>query len=162
MRCDRFTSRGQEAVQEGVGIAEKNQNQQVEAEHLLAAMLEQKEGVVRPIFGKIGANAQGILTEIQAAIAKFPQVSGGQQYFSSRTNTIFQEAQKEAEKMQDDYISTEHLLLTIAAEKDGDAGRILRSNGITKDDLEKVVTDMRGGARVTDQNAEEKFQALGK
>jgi ATP-dependent Clp protease ATP-binding subunit ClpB len=125
-------------------------------------MLEQKEGTLRPILGKIGANAQTILTDTLAAIARFPQVSGGQQYFSSRINTIFQEAQKEAEKMQDEYISTEHLLLAIAAEKDGDAGRILRSNGVTREDAEKVVTDMRGGARITDQNAEENFQALEK
>src|ERR1044072_9114078 len=108
-------------------------------------MLEQKEGVVRPILGKIGANAQTVLSEVQAAIEKFPKVSGGQQYFSSRTNTIFQEAQKVAEKMQDDYVSTEHLLMTIAAEKEGDAGRILRSNGITREDLEKVINDLRGG-----------------
>ncbi|HTH51984.1 MAG TPA: AAA family ATPase, partial [Pyrinomonadaceae bacterium] len=69
---------------------------------------------------------------------------------------------KEAEKMQDEYVSTEHLLLAIAGEKEGDAGRILRSNGIAKDDAEKVVTDMRGGSRITDQNAEENFQALEK
>lgn len=162
MRFDRFTIRGQEAVQEAIGVAEKNQNQQVEPEHLLASMLEQKEGTLRPILGKVGANAQSILTDVQAAIAKFPQVSGGQQYFSSRINTIFQEAQKEAEKMQDEYISTEHLLLAVVAEKNGDAGRILRSNGITKEDLEKVITEMRGGARITDQNAEENFQALEK
>src|SRR4029079_5404751 len=162
MRFDRFTIRGQEAVQEAIGTAERNQNQQVEPEHLLATMLEQKEGVVRPILGKIGANAQSVLGEVQAVIAKYPQVSGGQQYFSSRTNTIFQEAQKEAEKMQDDYISTEHLLLSIAAEKEGDAGRILRANGITREILEKVITDMRGGSRITDQNAEENFQALEK
>jgi len=162
MRFDRFTIRGQEAVQEAIGVAEKNQNQQVEPEHLLATMLDQKEGVVRPILGKIGANVPAVTSEVDAAIAKFPQVSGGQQYFSTRTNTIFQEAQKEAEKMQDDYVSTEHLLLAIANEKDGDAGRILRSNGITYDDLQKVITDMRGGSRITDQNAEENFQALDK
>src|SRR4029078_2240672 len=162
MRFDRFTIRGQEAVQEAIGMAEKNQNQQVEPEHILAVMLEQKEGVVRPILGKIGANVQAITGEVLAAIDKFPKVSGGQQYFSSRTNTIFQEAQKEAEKMQDEYISTEHLLLAIAGEKDGDAGRILRSNGVTREDAEKVVTDMRGGSRITDQNAEENFQALEK
>jgi ATP-dependent Clp protease ATP-binding subunit ClpB len=162
MRFDRFTIRGQEAVQEAIGIAERNQNQQVEPEHVLAAMLEQKEGVVRPILGKVGANAPAVLTEVQGAIEKYPKVTGGQQYFSSRTNTIFQEAQKEAEKMQDEYLSTEHLLLAIAAEKDGDAGRILRTNGITRDDLEKVITDMRGGSRITDQNAEENFQALEK
>src|SRR2546423_1206469 len=162
MRFDRFTIRGQEAVQEAISVAEKGQNQQVEPEHVLAAMFEQKEGVLRPILGKIGANAQAIATEVEAAIAKFPKVSGGQQYFSSRTNTIFQEAQKEAEKMQDEYLSTEHLLLTIADEKTGDAGRILRSSGITKGDLEKVISEMRGGSRITDPNAEENFQALDK
>ncbi|MEO8648428.1 MAG: ATP-dependent chaperone ClpB [Acidobacteriota bacterium] len=162
MRFDRFTIRGQEAVQEAIGLAEKNQNQQVEPEHLLAAMLEQKEGVVRPILGKIGANAAPILEDVTAAIAKLPKVSGGQQYFSTRTNTIFQEAQKEAEKREDDYISTEHLLIAITGEKDGDAGRILRASGISREDLEKAVTEIRGGARVTDQNAEDNFQALEK
>lgn len=162
MRFDRYTIRGQEAIQEAIGVAEKNQNQQVEPEHLLASMLEQKEGTLRPILGKIGANVQTVLTDTLAAIARFPQVSGGQQYFSSRINTIFQEAQKEAEAMQDEYMSTEHLFLAIAAEKDGDAGRILRSNGVTKENAEKVITEMRGGARITDQNAEENFQALEK
>ncbi len=162
MKFDRFTIRGQEAVQEAIGVAEKASNQQVEPEHLLAAMLEQKEGVVKPILGKIGANAQTVAAEVQAAIAKFPQVSGGQQYFSSRTNTVFQNAQKEAEKMQDEYMSTEHLLMTIADEKEGDAGRILRSNGVTRDDLEKVITDMRGGSKITDPNAEENFKSLEK
>jgi ATP-dependent Clp protease ATP-binding subunit ClpB len=162
MRFDRFTIRGQEAVQEAIGIAERNQNQQVEPEHILASMLGQKEGTLRPILGRIGARPEQILSEVQAAIAKFPKVSGGQQYFSSRTNTVFQEAQKEAEKMTDEYISTEHLLLAIAGEKDGDAGRILRSNGVTREDAEKVITDMRGGTRITDQNAEENFQALEK
>ncbi len=162
MRFDRFTIRGQEAVQEAIGVAEKNQNQQVEPEHLLASMLEQKEGTVKPVLGKIGANAATILNDVTAAIARYPKVSGGQQYFSTRFNTITQNAQKEAETMQDEYVSTEHLLMAIAEEKDGDAGRILRSNGITKDDVKKVVEDMRGGSRITDQNAEENFQALEK
>ena len=162
MRFDRFTIRGQEAVQAAIAVAEKNGNQQVEPEHVLSAMLEQKEGVVRPILGKIGVNLPPILTELQASIDKLPKVTGGQQYFSSRTNTIFQDVQKIAEKMEDEYISTEHLLIAIAAEKEGDAGRILRSNGVTSEDLEKVITDMRGGSRITDQNAEENFQALEK
>ncbi len=162
MRLDRFTIRGQEAVQEAIGAAEKNKNQQVEPEHLLVSMLEQKEGTLRPILGKIGANSATILADTLAAIARFPQVSGGQQYFSSRINTIFQEAQKAAEAMQDEYISTEHLLLAIADEKAGDAGRILRSNGVTREDAAKAVAEMRGGSRITDQNAEENFQALEK
>ncbi len=162
MRFERFTIRGQEAVQEAITLAEKNQNQQVEPEHLLAAMLEQKEGTVRPILGKIGVQPQAILDDIQKSIEKFPKVSGGQQYFSTRINTIFNEAQKEAETFKDEYMSTEHLLLAVSDEKDGDAGKLLRSNGVTKDDLLKVITEMRGGARITDQNAEENFQALEK
>jgi ATP-dependent Clp protease ATP-binding subunit ClpB len=162
MRFDRFTIRGQEAVQASVSLAEKHQNQQVEPEHLLAAMLEQKEGTLRPILGKIGVNIPTILSEVETAIGKLPQVSGGQQYFSPRINSIFQEAQKAAEKMQDDYISTEHLLMAVGAEKTGDAGQILRTNGVGKDDVQKVVAEMRGGSKITDQNAEENFQALEK
>jgi ATP-dependent Clp protease ATP-binding subunit ClpB len=162
MRFERFTIRGQEAIQAAIGVAEKNQNQQVEPEHLLAAMLEQKEGTVRPILGKIGAQPQVVLDDVQKAIEKFPKVSGGQQYFSTRINTVFNDAQKQAEEFKDDYMSTEHLLLAVADEKDGEAGRILRSNGVTKEDLVKVITDMRGGARITDPNAEENFQALEK
>ena len=162
MRFDRFTIRGQEAIQAAIGVAEKNQNQQVEPEHVLLAMLEQKEGVVRPILGKVGVNIAPVTSELQAALEKYPKVSGGQQYFSSRTNTIFQDVQKIAEKMEDEYISTEHLLIAIAAEKEGDAGRILRSNGVSSEDVNKVITDMRGGSHITDQNAEENFQALEK
>ena len=162
MRFDKFTIRGQEAVQNAIGVAEKNENQQVEPEHLLVSMFEQKEGVVNPILGKIGINRANILSELEASIAKHPKVKGGQQYFSSRVNTIFAEAQKEAEKMEDEYISTEHLLLTVADEKEGDAGRILRSSGVSKEDVAKVVKDMRGGSKITDQNAEDNFQALEK
>ena len=162
MRFDKFTIRGQEAVQEAIGLAEKAQNQQVEPEHILAAMLNQKEGVVRPILSKIGANVSAIIDELNESIDRYPKVSGGQQYFSSRTNTIFQAAQKAAETMGDEYVSTEHLLLAIAAEKTGDAGRILRSNGVSSEDLDKVINEMRGGSRITDPNAEENFQALEK
>ncbi|MGI8545187.1 MAG: ATP-dependent chaperone ClpB [Aridibacter sp.] len=162
MRFDRFTIRGQEAVQNAIGVAEKNQNQQVEPEHLLVAMFEQEQGVVSAILGKVGANRQVIATELEAAIAKMPKVQGGQQYFSTRINKIFDEAQKEAEKMEDEYISTEHLLLTIADEKDGDAGRILRSNGVKVEEVRKAIEEMRGGSKITDQNAEDNFQALEK
>src|SRR5215218_4847225 len=120
MRLERFTLRGQEAIQSAIEAAERNQHQQVEPEHLLVAMLEQPEGVVRPVLGKLGAN------DLEAAGGRLPKVQGGQQYFSPRTTQVFQAAQKKAEQMQDEYISTEHLLLAIASEKDGAAGRILR------------------------------------
>ncbi len=162
MRFDKFTIRGQEAIREAISIAEKYQNQQVEPEHILAGMLEQKEGVARSILSKIGASPDSILFEVKEVIKRFPQVTGGQQYFGSRTNTVFQTAQKEAEKMQDEYVSTEHLLLAIADEKGGDAGRILRSNGASRENILKVIEQLRGGSRITDPNAEENFQALEK
>src|ERR671932_16685 len=162
MRLERFTLRGQEAVQSAIDAAERNQHQQVEPEHLLLAMLEQPEGVVRPILGKLGANVQVVLNDLQAAVARFPKVQGGQQYFSPRISQLFTAAQKQAEAMQDEYISTEHLLLAIVEEKDGAAGRILRQHGVSRDDLQKVVEEMRGGARITDQNAEQNYQALSK
>ena len=162
MRLDKFTLRGQEAIQSAIELAEKNQHQQVEPEHLLVAMLEQPEGIVRPILGKLGANVAVILNDTQAAVARFPRVQGGQQYFSNRMTQIFTASQTQADKMQDEFISTEHLLLAIAEEKEGDAGKILRQHGVTRDDLFKVIEQMRGGARITDQNAEQNYQALSK
>jgi ATP-dependent Clp protease ATP-binding subunit ClpB len=162
MRLDRFTLRGQEAIQAGIELAERNQNQQVEPEHVLCAMLEQPEGIVRPLLGKLGANVQVVANDCEAAVARFPRVQGGQQYFSPRLSQIFTVAQKQAEKMQDEYISTEHLLLAIADEKDGNAGKILRQHGVNRDDLLKAIEQTRGGARITDQNAEQNYQALTK
>src|SRR5918912_1285499 len=162
MRLEKFTLRGQEAIQAAIELAERNQHQQVEPEHLLIAMLEQPEGIVRPILGKLGTNVAVVLNDTQAAVARFPRVQGGQQYFSSRLSQVFTASQQQAEKMQDEFISTEHLLLAIVDEKDGDAGKILRQHGVKKDDLFKVIEQMRGGARITDQNAEQNYQALSK
>ncbi len=162
MRFDRFTIRGQEAVQNSIGVAEKNENQQVEPEHLLVSMLEQDQGVVGAILGKIGANKDFIAEELEKDIARHPKVKGGQQFFSTRFNALMQDAQKEAETMKDEYVSTEHLLMSIADEKDGEAGKILRSNGVSKEDVFKVVEEMRGGSRITSQSAEDTFQALEK
>ncbi|MEZ5307796.1 MAG: ATP-dependent chaperone ClpB [Pyrinomonadaceae bacterium] len=162
MRFDRFTIRGQEAVQNSIGVAEKHQNQSVEPEHLLASMLDQENGVVGAIIGKIGANKDFIASEIESELGKIPKVQGGQQFFSTRINTIFDAAGKEAEAMKDEYISTEHLFMSIADEKDGAAGKVLRSSGVSREDIEKVVVEMRGGSRITSQNAEENFQALEK
>jgi ATP-dependent Clp protease ATP-binding subunit ClpB len=162
MRLDKFTLRAQEAIQSAIELAERNNHQQVEPEHLLAAMLEQPEGIVRPILGKLGANVAVVLNDMQAAVARFPRVQGGQQYFSPRTTQVFTAAQKQADKMQDEFISTEHLLLALVEDKTGDAGKILRQHGINEDDLLKVVQQMRGGTHITDQNAEQNYQALSK
>jgi ATP-dependent Clp protease ATP-binding subunit ClpB len=162
MRLDKFTLRGQEAIQSAIELAERNNHQQVEPEHLLVAMLEQPEGIVRPVLGKLGANVAVILNDTQAAVARFPRVQGGQQYFSNRLSQIFTASQKQADQMHDEFISTEHLLLAIVEEKDGDAGKILRQHGVVREDLFKVIEQMRGGVRITDQNAEQNYQALSK
>ncbi|HEV7474283.1 MAG TPA: ATP-dependent chaperone ClpB [Pyrinomonadaceae bacterium] len=162
MRLDKFTLRAQEAIQTAIESAERSQNQQVEPEHLLAAMLEQPEGIVRPILGKLAVNVQVVLNDVHAAISRFPRVEGGQQYFSPRLSQVFTATQKLADKMQDEFNSTEHLLLAIVDEKDGEAGKILRQHGVKRDDLLKVIEQMRGGSRITDQNAEQNYQALSK
>ena len=162
MRLDKFTLRAQEAIQSAIELAERNQHQQVEPEHLLVAMLEQEEGIVRPLIGKLGANVAVILNDTQAAVARFPRVQGGQQYFSPRLSQIFTESQKQADKFQDEFISTEPLLVAMVEEQSGDAGKILRQHGVKKDDLLKVIQQMRGGSRITDQNAEQNYQALSK
>jgi ATP-dependent Clp protease ATP-binding subunit ClpB len=162
MRLDKFTLRAQEAIQSAIELAERNHNQQVEPEHLLAAMLEQPEGIVRPLLGKLAVNIPVVLNDIQATIGRLPRVEGGQQYLSPRLNQLFTEAQKQAEKGKDEFVSTEHLLVAIAEEKDGAAGKILRQHGVKHDDLLKVIEQTRGGSRITDQNAEDNYQALSK
>src|SRR3954471_24961272 len=147
MRLEKFTLRGQEAIQAGIELAERNQNQQVEPEHILCVMLDQPEGIVRPLLGKLGANVTVIKNDCEAAVGRLPRVQGGQQYFSPRLTQLFTAAQKRAEKMQDEFISTEHLLLAIADEKDGEAGKILRQHGVIPDDLLKAIEQTRGGSR---------------
>jgi ATP-dependent Clp protease ATP-binding subunit ClpB len=162
MRLEKFTLKAQEAIESAVASAEKQSHQQVEPEHILAAMIEQSEGVTRPILGRVGVNLQAVLSELDAAIKKFPQVSGtGQRYYGNRATDVFNRAQKEADKFKDDFISTDSLLLSIAEDKQ-EAGRILRSHGVERKALMKVIEEMRAGARVTAQNAEETFQALSK
>jgi ATP-dependent Clp protease ATP-binding subunit ClpB len=162
MRLDKFTLRGQEAIQAAIELAERNQNQQVEPEHLLIAMLEQPEGIVRPVLGKLGTNVTVVLNDVQAAVARFPRVQGGQQYFSPRLTQVFTASQKQADNMKDEFVSTEHLLLAITEEKEGESGKILRQHGVKTDDLLKVIEQTRGGSRITDQNAEQNYQALSK
>src|SRR5262245_52840661 len=108
MRLDKFTFRAQGAVESAVAQAEKLSHQNVEPEHLLEALINQPEGVTRPILGKIGANVQAVLSELETAIKKFPQVKGSsQRYYSPRLNDAFNRAQKEADKLKDEFISTE-------------------------------------------------------
>lgn len=163
MRLDKFTLKTQEAIQASQQIAERFGNQQIEPEHIVRAILDQKEGVIPPLLGKIGANQAHLIEAFEAAIDKFPKVSGaamGQLYISSRTKNVLDRAFAEAEQMKDEYVSLEHILLAVTEEKEGEAARILAQAGITRDTILKALVDIRGGQRITDQNPEDKYQAL--
>ncbi|MGA1368788.1 MAG: Clp protease N-terminal domain-containing protein, partial [Blastocatellia bacterium] len=164
MRLDKCTVKAQEAIEAAVARAEKENHQQVEPEHLLVAMLEPEQGVARAMLAKAGAQVDQILLEAGRAIQRFPQVTGtGQQrYYSGGLAEVFTVAQREADRRKDEYVSTEHLMLALVEAKQGEAGRMLRAQGVSREALEKVIEGMRAGARVTSQSAEESYQALSK
>ena len=163
MNMEKFTLKAQEALQEAKVIAERKNHQQIEVEHFLLALLAQKEGIVIPILQKLGANRDLITSQTEGELNRISKVTGsgaGQVYLSSRLNEIFNMAWKETERLMDEYLSTEHLLIAITDEKQGASSQILQRNGVTKDAIFRVLQDIRGPHRVTDQNPEEKYQAL--
>jgi ATP-dependent Clp protease ATP-binding subunit ClpB len=163
MDPNKLTLKAQEVLQEAKSIAEKKHHQQIEVEHLLSALLAQKDGVVIPILQKLGANPDLIHSQLENELNRIPQVTGrgaGQVYLSSRANEILNMAWKEAEALTDEYLSTEHLLIAIADEKQGASYQILQRSGVTKDAIFRVLQEIRGSQRVTDQNPEDKYQAL--
>ncbi len=163
MRLDKLTVKAQEALQAAQGIADDASSQTIEPEHLLKALLDAAEGIVRPIVQKVGADPDLVEAEVSAAIAKMPKVSGpgvtGPAGIGPRLSTVLNAAFKHAEKLKDAFVSTEHLLLGIA-EENGEASRILSVHGVTAPRLLAAIEELRAGARVTDQNPEAQFQAL--
>jgi ATP-dependent Clp protease ATP-binding subunit ClpB len=160
-RFDKFTVKAQEAVQAAQSIADQQDHQAVEPEHVLLALVQQQEGVVGPLLAKLGAPAETIRRQIEAELARIPKVRGGTgQYAGQRLQAVFDRAQAEAERLRDEYISTEHLLLGLAQDKAGAAGRLLAASGVTPENIYRALVEVRGTQRVTDQNPEEKYQAL--
>jgi ATP-dependent Clp protease ATP-binding subunit ClpB len=163
MQTEKLTIKAQEAIQEAKALAEQKNHQQIDVEHLLIALISQKEGIVLPILQKLGVNADLILSQLESELARIPQVTGrgaAQVYLSSRLNEILNGASKEAERLTDEYVSTEHLLLAISDERRGAAYQSLQRNGVTKDAIFRVLQEIRGPHRVTDQTPEEKYQAI--
>ncbi len=163
IRFDKFTLKAQEAIQSAQKIAETLNHQQIEPEHLLQALIEQPEGIVQPILQKLGVSREAIRQNLQKALSKKPTVTGGgvgEIYLSSTLNQVFEKALAEADRLKDEYISTEHLLIAIANEETSDAGKILRENGVSRDAIFTILKDIRGTQRVVDQNPEDKYQAL--
>ena len=163
MRFEKFTLKSQEMIQNAQHLAERFGHQQIEPEHLARALLEQKEGVIPPLLGKIGANQNQIIKELESILERMPSVSGsgtGQAYLSPRAKAVLDRAFAEAEQMKDEYVSLEHILLAVLEEKDGKATRTFASAGVTREAVLKALVEIRGGQRITDQNPEDKYQAL--
>jgi ATP-dependent Clp protease ATP-binding subunit ClpB len=169
MQPDRFTIKSQEALQAAQRLADERRNPQTTPEHLLAVLLEQDAGVVVPVLRKLGVEPAAVRAGLGSALDKLPKLSGREGSGSapepaggsSELAQILRTAETEMRDLHDEYVSTEHLLLALAAHP-GAAGDALRSNGAAREDLLKALTEIRGSHRVTDQNPEEKFQALEK
>jgi ATP-dependent Clp protease ATP-binding subunit ClpB len=160
-RFDKLTVKAQEGVQTAQALADQDGQQQIEPEHLLVALLDQEEGVVGALLAKLGVRADAIRREAKAELGKLPRVSGGSgSYVGPRLKAVLEAAWSEAERLKDEYASTEHLLVALAQEAEGAAGRILKKAGVTRDGLYRALVEVRGSQRVTDPNPEAKYQAL--
>jgi ATP-dependent Clp protease ATP-binding subunit ClpB len=163
MQADRFTIKSQEAIAAAGTLAERRRNPQITPEHLLVVLLEQEGGVVAPVLGKLGANLAAVRSEANAALETLPTVSAGGESSnpSSELVRVLRDAEGEMRSLKDEYVSTEHLLLALAGHP-SKAGDALRAHGATKDHLLQAIKEVRGPHRVTDQGAEDKYQALEK
>jgi len=161
MQIDKFTIKAQEALSEAQRIASENGNQSIDDFHLLSAMLKQKEGIINPILKKLEINIDDLSGKVNDLIAKQPRVSGqaAQLYITPGLNDILNNAFNEAGQLKDEYVSTEHILIALS-ESDGEAGKILKNSGVTKDRIYQILVNIRGSQRITDQNPEDKYQAL--
>ena len=163
IRWDKFTVKAQEAVQRATDLASEHGNPELMPVHLLAALLEDREGIVPPILEKIGIGTQAVLSDLYREIERLPKVSGGganQATLSAAANQLLERAFKEADNFKDEYVSTEHLLLAITHLKRDAAQQLLARHGATYDAILKALTAVRGSQRITDQNPEAKYQAL--
>jgi ATP-dependent Clp protease ATP-binding subunit ClpB len=164
MQPDRFTIKSQEALAAAQRLAEERRNPQTMPEHLLAVLLEQDAGVVVPVLRKLGVDPAAVRQSLAPALDALPTLSPGSGApeaagGSSELSQVLREAEKEMRDLKDEYLSTEHLLLALSKHP-GKAGDSLRANGAAHDELLKALEEVRGSHRVTDQNPEDKFQAL--
>jgi ATP-dependent Clp protease ATP-binding subunit ClpB len=163
MDYEKLTIKAQEALNEASAIAQRGDNSQVEVEHLLLALLNQEDGIVAPIIERIGADPARVKAGTEALIAGVPKIYGeaAQLYFSSAASKTLAKAEAEAGALKDEFVSTEHILIAIAA-GEGKAAELLKKAGVTKNAILGALKQVRGNTRVTDQNPEEKYRVLDK
>ena len=168
MRLDRFTERAQDAAQRAVEVMTRYGHTQVDIEHLLVALLEQPEGVIPQILERLGVEVEQVQQRLDDVLRASPKAGiyggggVGQVFITPRVRSVLDQANGEANRLKDDYISTEHLFLAVANERNTPAARILRESGVTKERIYDTIKDVRGGQRVTDRRAETRYRLLEK
>ena len=165
MRFDKFTIKSQELIQNAQSLASQLNNQQIDPEHLLAAMLDENDGIAVAMLRKLGVSPGEIAQAVKAAVERLPKISGSataEVYISTRTKAILEQAFSEATQMKDEYVSIEHIFLAISEETAGEAAKILSRAGVTRDAILHGLQEIRGKQRITDPNPEDKYQALEK
>src|SRR6516165_7499615 len=162
IRWDKLTVKAQEAIQRANDLASEHGNPELQPVHILAALLEDREGIVAPLLERVGLQVQSVQSQAMSAIERMPRVSGGaaQASLSDAANQMLEGAFKEASNFKDEFVSTEHLLLAMTKLKRDAAQEILSKAGATYDNILRALTAVRGNQKVTDQNPEAKYQAL--
>ena len=167
MRFDRFTERAQEAAQRAAEIIQRYGHNQIDTEHILLALIEQPGGVIPQILEKMNVSPDALVERIDATLRASPKANifgggAGQIFITPRVKRIIDLANEEANRLKDEYISTEHIFLAILTERNTPAARILESAGLTRDRVYDAIQDLRGGQRVTDPQAETRYRTLEK
>ncbi|PJI19795.1 ATP-dependent chaperone ClpB [Prevotella intermedia] len=161
MTLDKFTIKAQEAIQAAVALASRNSQQVIEPLHILAGVMEKGKDVVNYLFHKSGINLQVVESAVQNEVSRLPKVSGGEPYFSPDANKVMQTTMSESQKMGDEFVSIEPLLLALLT-MNSTASRILKDAGCTEQTMRAAITELRQGAKVQTQSGDENYQALSK
>ena len=167
MRFDRFTERAQDAANRSIEILQRYGHNQVDTEHILLALLEQPDGVVPQILGKLNVDVAAMRGKLEDILRQSPKAAiygggTGQVFITPRVKRVLDLAQEEANRLKDEYISTEHIFLAISTERNTSASRLLAENGVTRERINETVKAIRGGQRVTDPGAESRYRTLEK
>jgi len=165
INLNKFTLKSQEALQSAQEIASNFSNQSIEPEHLFAALIQDKESLVGSIILKLGLSKDTMMIRVGELLEKIPKVTGaglGQQSVSRELSEVLENAIRESNNMKDEYVSVEHLLIALSESKSSPLGELLRSSGVTKNNILKILKEVRGSGRITGQNPEETFQSLQK
>src|SRR2546426_9125611 len=159
---DRLTEKTQEAIQQAQALAQEAQQQEITPEHLLLALLQQADGTVPPILQQIGVDPTRVAAELKAQLDRLPKVYGAESYLGSRLRRLLDAAWNEMERLKDEYLSTEHILLALVEEANSEGARLLQRARVSREKILQALTQVRGSSRVTDASPESKFQALEK